>query len=262
MLRTVRATRYVTPLREGGSMPGLVEADDDGLYVLKFHGAAQGPRVLVAEVICGELARTLGLVVPELVLLELDTALGAAEPDPDVRELIERSGGLNLGVDFLPGALPFRPAVGPVPDGAAAADIVWFDALVTNPDRTVRNPNILVWHGRNWLIDHGASLYIQYTWRNADEHARQPFERIRDHVLLPFAGSIEEADERWAPAVTRDALEAIVAMVPDAWLEDGEPTEQRTRYVDYLAARMAAPRQWVSEAEAARATLAAGVVRG
>ncbi len=202
MLRTVRATRYVTPLREGGSMPGLVEADDDGLYVLKFHGAAQGPRVLVAEVICGELARALGLVIPELVLLELDPALGAAEPDPEVRELIERSTGLNLGVDFLPGALPFRSAVGPVPDGSVAADIVWFDALVTNPDRTVRNPNILAWHGRNWLIDHGASLYIQYTWRNAAEHARQPFERIRDHVLLPFAESVADADERMAGAVT------------------------------------------------------------
>jgi hypothetical protein len=252
MLHTVSATRYVTPLREGGSMPGLVEADDDGLYVLKFHGAAQGPRVLVAEIICGELARALGLVVPELVLLELDTALGAAEPDPDVRELIERSGGLNLGVDFLPGALPFRPAVGPVPDGPTAADIVWFDALVTNPDRTVRNPNILVWHRRNWLIDNGASLYIQYTWRNADEHARQPFERIRDHVLLPFAGWIAEADERLAPAVTEAVLQSIAENVPDAWLEDGDPAEQRARYVEYLATRMTTPRAWVAEAEAAR----------
>jgi hypothetical protein len=238
-------------------MPGLVEADDDGLYVLKFHGAAQGPRVLVAEIICGELARALDLVVPELVLLELDPALGAAEPDPDVRELIERSGGLNLGVDFLPGALPFRPAVGPVPDGPTAADIVWFDALVTNPDRTVRNPNILVWHGRNWLIDHGASLYIQYTWRNAAEHARQPFERIRDHVLLPFAGSIAEADERLLPRVTESSLETIVALVPDAWLSDGEVAEQRARYVEYLSARVASPRDWVAEAESARSASAA-----
>src|SRR4051794_23058379 len=193
MLPTVRATRYVTPLREGGSMPGLVEASDDGLYVLKFHGAAQGPRVLVAEVICAELARVLGLRVPELVLLELDPALGAAEPDAEVRELIERSGGLNLGIDFLPGALPFRPAVGPVPEPAVAADVVWFDAFVTNPDRTVRNTNLLVWHKRTWLIDHGAALYVHFTWRDPRAHARQPFERIRDHVLLPYAASILEA---------------------------------------------------------------------
>jgi hypothetical protein len=255
MLRTVHATRYVTPLREGGSMPGLVEADDDGLYVLKFHGAAQGPRVLVAEIICGELGRALGMVVPELVLLWLDVALGAAEPDPDVRELIERSGGLNLGVDFLPGALPFRATVGPVLDAATAADIVWFDALVTNPDRTVRNPNILVWHGRNWLIDHGASLYIQYTWRDWEQHARQPFERTRDHVLLPYAGSIAEADERLAPMVTEGVLAPIVEQVPDAWLEETDSASQRSRYVDYLASRIAAPRRWVEEAEAARLAL-------
>jgi hypothetical protein len=251
MLRTVQATRYVTPLREGGSMPGLVEADDDGLYVLKFHGAAQGPPVLVAEVICGELGRALGLPVPELVLLELDPALGAAEPDPDVRELIERSGGLNLGVDFLPGALPFRPGVGPAADPAAAAEIVWFDALITNPDRTVRNPNILVWHGRNWLIDHGASLYIQYTWRDVERHARQPFERTRDHVLLPFAGSIEAADTRLAP-LAAEAIAAAVAQVPDAWLGDSPTAARRDRYVDYLIDRLAAPRAWVGEADAAR----------
>lgn len=244
-------------------MPGLVEADDDGLYVLKFRGAAQGPKALVAEVIAGEIGRSLGLSVPELVALQLDPQLGAAEPDAEVRELIERSGGLNLGVDFLPGALPFRPGVGPALDAAEAADSVWFDALVTNPDRTVRNPNILVWHKRAWLIDHGASLYIQYTWSNAAAHARQPFERVADHALLPYAASIHESDERLSPKLTAQLLGAIVALVPNAWFEDGQPAAQQERYVAYLMERLSAPRTWVKEAERARwAAAARGVARG
>jgi hypothetical protein len=265
-MRTVRATRYVTPLREGGSMPGLVEADDDGLYVLKFHGAAQGPRVLVAEIVAGEIGRALGLTIPELVLIELDPRLGAAEPDTEVRELIERSGGVNLGVDFLPGALPYRPAVGPVPDGRSSADTVWFDALVTNPDRTFYNPNILVWHKRDWLIDHGAALYIHYTWRDPAAHARQAFERIGEHILLPHAESIRQADERLAPQLTPDFLRSIIELVPEVWLADerssrdiGGPDVQRQAYLDYLIARLAAPRAWVEEAERARlAVQAAG----
>src|SRR5215510_9496577 len=161
-VRTVTATRYVTPLREGGSLPALVEADDDGLYVLKFRGAGQGPKALVAEVVAGELARSLGLPVPELVLVELDPAIGRAEPDPEIQDLLLASAGTNLGVDFLPGALPFSPAAGPAPDPGFAADVVWLDALVTNVDRTAQNPNLLWWHRRLWLIDHGAALYLQH----------------------------------------------------------------------------------------------------
>lgn len=266
MLRTVRATRYVTSLREGGSLPGLVEADDDGLYVLKFRGAAQGPKVLVAELIAGEIGHALGLTIPELVLLELDPKLGAAEPDPDVRELIDKSGGLNLGIDFLPGALPFRPAVGPVPDPAIAADAVWFDALLTNPDRTVRNPNLLVWHKRTWLIDHGAALYVHYTWRNAAEHARQPFERIADHILLPYASSITDTDERLAPKLTPELLRSIVDLVPEAWLTEAESlgpslagsVEHRAAYVDYLSRRLEGPRAWADTAEQTRGAVQHG----
>lgn len=250
-------------------MPGLVEADDDGLYVLKFHGAAQGPRVLVSEIIAGEIGRALALIIPELVLIELDPRLGAAEPDTEVRELIERSGGVNLGVDFLPGALPYRPAVGTVPDGRSAANVVWFDALVTNPDRTFRNPNILVWHKRDWLIDHGAALYIHYTWRDPATHARQPFERIAEHILLPHADSIHDADERLAPQLTPELLRSIVELVPEVWLADehssrdiGGPDIQRQAYLDYLTTRLAAPRAWVDEAERARETARADGASG
>ncbi len=166
-VRTVTATRYVAKLREGGSLPGLMEADDDGLYVVKFRGAGQGPKALAAEVIAGELARHLGLLVPEIVLVDVDPMLGRAEPDVEVHELLDRSPGLNVGLDFLPGALPFSPAAGPLPEPDLAAAVVWFDALVTNVDRTAKNTNLLVWHRRLWLIDHGASLYIQHTWRDA-----------------------------------------------------------------------------------------------
>jgi len=159
-LRRVAATRYVTPFREGGSLPGLVEADDDGLYVLKFRGAGQGRKALVAEVVAGELARALGFAVPELVAATVDPALGRAEPDPEIQDLLTASEGTNLGVDFLPAALPFSPAAEPQVDGDLAADVVWFDALVTNVDRTAQNPNLLWWHGRLWLIDHGAALYL------------------------------------------------------------------------------------------------------
>jgi hypothetical protein len=244
-LRTVTATRYVTPLREGGSMPGLVEGDDDGLYVLKFRGAGQGPGALAAEVIAGELARALGLPVPEIVLLDLDPALGRAEPDPEIQDLIAASGGLNVGLDFLPGALPFDGDVDPV----LAADVVWFDALVTNVDRTPRNPNLLAWHGDLWLIDHGAALYHQHGADALAPLARRPFPAIRDHVLLPCAGSIAEADARLAPRIGDGLLEAIVGAVPAAWL-GGE--ERRADYVAYLRGRLVSPRAFAVEAEGAR----------
>ena len=208
-MRTVRATRYVAPLREGGSLPGLVEADDDGLYVCKFRGAGQGPLALVAEVIGGELARALGLDVPELVLIDLDPALGDAEPDPEIQELIAASAGLNLGVDFLPGALAYTSAC--EVDPAWAAQVVWLDALITNVDRTPRNPNLLSWHGDVWLIDHGAALYRQHGADDFAAEARRPFPQIRDHVLLARAGSLDGAGSRLP-------VDAAVDAVPHEWL--------------------------------------------
>ncbi len=249
-LPRIDATRYVTPLREGGSLPALVEASDDGLYVLKFRGAGQGPKVLVAEVIAGELARTLGLQVPELVLMDVDEALGRAEPDAEIRELITASVGLNLGVDFLPSALPFSPAASPAPDPSLAADVVWFDALVTNVDRTARNPNLLEWHRGIWLIDHGAALYFHHG-EHTPGRERQPFPAIAEHVLLPFAGSIAEADARLAPQVTEAAVRDAVSAVPAAWLDGADPQ----LYVDYLLARAQAPRAFAEEAERARGEL-------
>jgi len=234
-------------LREGGSLPALVEADDDGLYVLKFRGAGQGPKALVAEVVVGELARALGFPVPELVLVELDAAIGRAEPDPEIQDLLLGSGGLNLGVDFLPGALPFSPATGLPPDPGLAADVVWLDALVTNVDRTAQNPNLLEWHGRLWLIDHGAALYFHHADVVTGGHARGRFEAIRDHVLLPYASSLVAADERHAGAVGGEMLERVVAKIPPEWLAtDGNV------YVDYLRRRLEPPRGFVEEAESAR----------
>ena len=247
-LRTIDATRYVTPLREGGSLPALVEASDDGLYVLKFRGAGQGPKALVAEVVAGELARALGFDVPELVLVRLDPTLAVAEPDAEIQDLLRASGGLNLGVDFLPEALPFNPAAGPAPEPELAAAIVWLDALVTNVDRTAKNTNMLIWHGRLWLIDHGATLYFHHG-EPVEGHELRPFEAIAEHVLLPFAGSIEEADARLAPQVTEELLRDAAEAVPDEWLAGGS----RDAYVEYLGRRVRAPRAFVAEAERARA---------
>jgi hypothetical protein len=252
----VTATRYVTPLREGGSLPGLMEADDDGLYVVKFRGAGQGPRALVAEWLVGEIARALGLLVPEIVLVDVDPGMGDAEPDQELQDLVHRSGGLNLGLDFLPGALTFNPAAAPEVDPSQAADIVWLDAFATNPDRTVANPNILLWHGRTWLIDHGAALYIHHTWRDPVAHARQPFDRIRDHVLLPYAEPVGAANARLASRLGRDLFADLAAAIPDAWLPDdervGDADAQRAAYVDYLDGRLAASATFVDEADRAR----------
>ena len=258
-MRTVIATRYVTALREGGSLPGLVEADDDGLYVVKFRGAGQGPRALVAEWLAGELGRAIGLAVPDLVGVEVDPALGDAEPDEEIHDLVNKSGGRNLGMDFLPGALAFNPAAATareIIDPAFAADVVWLDGLVTNPDRTAQNPNLLVWHGRPWLIDHGAALYIHHTWRDPDEHARRPFERITSHVLLPYAGSIAAADDRHAARIDLPLLTELTDAIPDAWLPDdpaaGDAAAQRVAYVRYLRRRLEAPRAFVMEADRVR----------
>ena len=250
--RSVTATRYVTPLREGGSMPGLVEADDDGLYVLKFRGAGQGPRALVAELVAGELGRAVGLDVPEIVLIDLDADLGRAEPDPEIQELIAASGGRNVGLDFLPAALPFVPGAGDPPGEDLAAAIVWFDALMTNVDRTPRNPNLLWWHGRLWLIDHGAALYLQHGTDDLPALARRAFPLIAQHVLLPYAGSIAAADARLAPLLTPALVEAVVSAVPAEWLGDGDGEDARRAYVEYLLRRLEAPRGFAEEADAAR----------
>jgi HipA-like protein len=260
-MRAVRATRYVTALREGGSLPGLVEADDDGLYVVKFRGAGQGPRVLVAEWLAGEIARALGLLVPDLVAVDLEAGIADSEPHQEIHDLLVASVGRNIGLDFLPGSMTFNPVVDATPDPDWAASVIWLDGLVTNPDRSPRNPNLLVWHGRPWLIDHGAALYIHHTWRDADAHARRPHaERLADHVLLPSASSIGAADERLAPLVTPELLEHLVAAVPDDWLARdpvvGDAAAQRQAYLAYLGRRLEAPRPFVEPVEQLRAAAA------
>ena len=249
-LRSVCTTRYVAPLREGGSLPALVEADDDGMYVMKFRGAGQGVAALVAEVVAGELARSLGLLVPELVVAWLEPELARAEPDVEIQELAAASVGANLGVDFLPGALPFTPAAASAMDPELAAQIVWFDALVTNVDRTPRNPNLVAWHGRVWLIDHGAAFYRQHGDAPLAQSADAPFPLIRDHVLLNRAGSIAHADEQLADAAAA-AISRSVALVPDTWLGD-HPATRRADFAAFLRERLSAPRSFVEEAENAR----------
>lgn len=258
-VRMVRCTRYVTPLREGGSLPAIMEADDDGLYVVKFRGAGQGPKALVAELIAAAIGRLLDLPVPETVLVDLDPALGMAEPDPEIQELLERSSGLNVGIDYLPGSLPLGAPVGSGVSAELAADVVWFDAFLTNVDRTPRNPNLLLWHRQLWLIDHGATIYTQHGWSDdlkaiaASAGAR--FAAIRDHVLLPIAGSIREADAHLAPRLSPDLMREVVAAVPDALLDGtpfSSPERHREAYVTHLAGRLAGPRTWVDEAEEAR----------
>ena len=249
-LRSVVATRYVAALREGGSLPGLVEADDDGLYVTKFRGAGQGAKALVAEVLAGELARGLGLPVPELCRVEISEELGHAEPDPEIQELIEASPGTNLGMDFLPGALPFTLPPDPPLDADWAADVVWFDTLVTNIDRTPRNPNLLVWHGRTWLIDHGAAFFRQHGNETLAETASAPVPLLAHHVLLPLAGPLADADERLAERAL-ELVERAVELVPDRWLGP-EPGVRRADLSAFLLNRLAAPRAFVEEVERAR----------
>ena len=255
-LRTITATRYVTPLREGGSLPAIVEADDDGLYVLKFRGAGQGLKALIAEVIAGELARALGLPVPEIALVELDPVLARTEPDPEIQDLIKASAGLNLALDYLPGSVTFDPLVDK-PDPELASAIVWFDAFTTNVDRTARNTNILVWHHKLWLIDHGAALYFHHDWANYLERSRNSFPLIKQHVLLPFASALQEADRMLSEKVTPKLVEEILNLIPDEWLvtapQFATATEQRRAYVQYLLTRLALPREFLKEAVDARA---------
>ena len=254
-VRTVCATRYVTPLREGGSLPAVVEADDDGMYVLKFRGAGQGPKALIAELIGGEIARAAGLDVPEIVLAELDADLTRTEPDPEIQDLIRASAGLNLALDFLPGSVTFDLLAQP-PGGDVASAIVWLDAFITNVDRTARNTNMLCWHRRLWLIDHGAALFFHHDWGDHLQRSRGAFPLIRDHVLLPLADRLAEVDERLAAQITPDMLVRIVDLVPETWLA-GEPAfasiaEHRAAYVAVLASRLQSPRAFVEEALRAR----------
>jgi hypothetical protein len=249
VLRQVTAVRYITPLREGGSLPGVVEADDLGTYVVKFRGAGQGPKALIAEVVAGELARRLDLPVPELVVTDLDPVVARAEPDEEVQELIRASAGTNLGMDFLPGSLGYDPVAHPV-DPVLASRVLAVDAYTENVDRSWRNPNLLIWHGRLWLIDHGATLYFHHNWPRAHAVVERPY-RWDDHVLRPYAGALDTAGPELAARLTPDLLRDVVALVPDAWLDGGDfdsPDAARAAYLDHLTRRAAAPRSWLPEA--------------
>lgn len=244
MLRTVKATRYVTPLREGGSLPAIVEADDSGLYVVKFRGAGQGPLALVAELISGEIGRALGMRIPEIVLIDVDADLGRTEPDREIRELVLASSGLNLALDYLPGSVMFDPAVKQTVDARIASEAVWLDAFVTNVDRTARNANLLWWHKALYFIDHGASLYFHHDWRNIGEKALNPFSAIRHHVLLRWASEIASVDQEMRSRLNEELFIEIVGQIPDEWI----PADRRDGYVAYLTARLANASLFVEEA--------------
>lgn len=254
-LRTVIATRYVTPLREGGSLPAIVEASDDGMYVLKFRGAGQGAKSLIAELVAGEIARAIGLRVPDIVFVDVNAELARTEPDPEIQDLIKASVGLNLALDYLPSSITFDP-VAQQPDADLASAIVWFDAYVTNIDRTARNTNMLMWHRRLWLIDHGVALSFHHTWNNYLERSRSPFPGIKDHVLLRFASQLREADARMAAQLTSDTIAHIVNQIPDTWLVEGSPftnsQQHRDAYIEYLLKRLEPPRDFLEEAIRAR----------
>lgn len=256
MLRTVNAARYVLPFREGGSVPALMEADDLGLYVVKLRGAAQGAKALVAEIICGELARAAGLDVPEIVLIDVDRALADGERDPEIAEPLERSAGINVGLDYLPGSITYDPAAKLAIDPAMASRIVLFDAFVANVDRTPRNPNLLQWHARLWLIDHGAALWFHHGWSpsNALVGADDPFAEVKHHVLLPHATALAAAATSLRAALEGDVVERIVADVPDRFFDDvfGDAARERTAYAAWFRARVASLPAILEEAERAQ----------
>jgi hypothetical protein len=256
-LRTVNVTRYVTPLREGGSMPAIAEADDDFLYVLKFRGAGQGVRALIAEIIGGEIARALGFKVPEIVFANLDEAFGRTEPDEEIQDLLKASVGLNLALHYLSQAITFDPTVTRV-DALLSSQIVWLDCLLMNMDRTPRNTNMLIWHKELWLIDHGASLYFHHSWNNWQEQAKRPFALIKDHVLLPWATELDEVDLAFRTILTPDLIGEIVALVPVEWL-GGESIfdsaeQHRQAYAEFLNTRIAHSEIFLKEAQNARQT--------
>ena len=258
MIRTITATEYVLPLREGGSLPAIVEGDDDGTYVLKFRGAGQGPRALIAELVSGEIARALQLPVPEIVFAILDPRMGKTEPDPEIQDLLQKSEGLNIALDYLPGSITFDPIVELPLSGKnrLASSIVWFDALVTNVDRTAKNTNLLVWHRNLWLIDHGATLIFHHNWDGASRRAREPYKQIADHVLLRWATEIREVDAELAARLTPDVIARVIDLIPESWLGDeplfGTTDDHRAAYRQYLMERLAEPREWMEDAARAR----------
>jgi hypothetical protein len=256
VIETVTATRYVTPLREGGSLPAIIEADDLGTYVLKFRGAGQGPKVLIAELLAGELGRAAGLPIPDIVLVDLDPAIGRSEPDPEIQHLIQSSAGLNLALDYLPGSFAFDPAITPPPDARLASDIVWFDAFITNVDRTPRNTNMLIWHHGLWLIDHGSAFYVHHSGNDFSERAADPFLPITDHVLLPLAADLTGASNRMCNLITPEVVESAVSSIPSTWLEDPgsqfSAEDRRRQYTNYLTARLSASTLFVQTAIDAR----------
>lgn len=257
-LRTVNVTRYITPLREGGSLPALAEADDDFKYVLKFRGAGHGVKALIAELIGGEIARALGMKMPELVFANLDEAFGRTEADEEIQDLLQGSQGMNLALHFLSGAINFDPVVTAV-DSVLASQIVWLDAYITNVDRTFRNTNMLIWHKELWLIDHGASLYFHHSWTTWEKHAQSPFALIKDHVLLPQASDLETIDMAFKKLLTPEVLTAIVALIPTDWLQwedvDATPEELRTVYLQFLTTRLNHSEIFIKEAQNAREKL-------
>lgn len=257
-LRTVTVTRYITPLREGGSLPALAEADDDFKYVLKFRGAGHGVKALISELLGGQIAHALGLRVPELVMANLDEAFGRTEADEEIQDLLQGSQGLNLALHFLSGAITFDPAV-TVTDPWLASEIVWLDALITNVDRTFRNTNMLIWKKELWLIDHGAAFYFHHSWTNRDKHAKSPFSLIKDHVLLPQADHLEETDQRFKAILTEERIRSIVSVIPEEWLHWQEtlesPEEIKEAYIQFLLVRLENSEIFIKEAQNARKTL-------
>ncbi len=255
-IRRVNVMRYITPLREGGSLPAIAEADDHFLYVLKFRGSGQGIKTLIAELIGGEIARALGLRVPEIVFAQLDPAFGRTEPDEEIQDLLKASVGLNLGLHYLSGAISFDPLVTPV-DAHLASSIVWLDCLLTNVDRSSNNTNMLVWNKEIWLIDHGASLYFHYAPENWEKKAEIPFEQVKNHVLLPYASVLDETDTHFQTLLTSKKIKEIVGLVPDEWLETAgqTPADTREMYIRFLQIRMASSKIFIKEAQNARAAL-------
>lgn len=248
-LRTVNVIRYITPLREGGSLPALAEADDEFLYVLKFRGSGQGPKSLIAELIGGELARALGLRVPELVFAELDEAFGRTEPDEEIQDLLKFSVGKNLALHYLSGAITFDPTVEKV-EATLASKIVWLDALLTNMDRTCKNTNMLMWKKQLWLIDHGAALYFHHSSTDGKASAGKPFKMIKDHALLKQASELEAVDAECKHLLSEEVIQSIVSLIPDEWLEEEASKEvQRGMYADFLTTRIAQSTLFIQEAQ-------------
>lgn len=256
-LRTVNVTRYVTPLREGGSLPAIAEADDDFLYVLKFRGAGQGVKALIAELLGGEIARQLGLKVPEIVFANLDEAFGRTEADEEIQDLLKFSEGLNLALHYLSGAITFDPAVNK-PSADLASKIVWLDSFLTNVDRTARNTNMLMWNRELWLIDHGASLYFHHSWLHPEQSALSPFTQVKDHVLLPYATSLDEADRYCREMLSADFIHSLVQLIPDDWIHSGafdNPAEVRQVYENFLNTRLASSSIFINQAKDAGKTV-------